>query len=277
MKFGFVAPNGNTDQILSLATEIEANGWDGFFTWDGIAIGDGQMDVYDPWAILAAAAVKTERVTLGAMIFPLSRRRPWVVARQALTVDHLSNGRLVIPVGLGAMDDAGFARVRPEATERKERAERLDETLDILERAWTGEPFTYEGKHYQLDDLRFTPQPVQQPRIPIWVVGAWPYPKSMARAARWDGIVPAIAAHPFERATPDEIADVCAWIAEHRTTDAPFEVVIEGVSPGDDPAWATEILQPLADAGATWWIESRWEAPNDYDTLLARVRQGPPR
>ena len=277
MKFGFVAPNGNTEQILSLATEIEANGWDGFFTWDGIGIGGPDLQIYDPWTILAAVAVRTERVTLGAMVFPLSRRRPWVVARQALTVDHLSNGRLVIPVGLGAMDDAGFARVRPEATDRKERAERLDETLDILERAWTGEPFTYEGKHYQLDDIRFTPQPVQQPRIPIWVVGAWPYPKSMARAARWDGIVPSIAAHPFERPTPEEIAEVCAWLREHRATDAPFEVVIEGVSPGADPAWVASTLQPLAEAGATWWIESRWEAPNDYETLLARVRQGPPR
>src|SRR5680860_641250 len=189
MKFGFIVPNASATQILDLAEEIEANGWDGFFYWDGIGGGSGDMNVFDPWAILAAAAVRTERITLGAMIFPLSRRRPWVVARQALTVDHLSNGRLVIPVGLGAVDDGGFAKVQPEVTDRKERAALLDETLEILDLAWKGEPFTYQGANYQLEDIRFVPKPVQRPRIPIWVVGSWPRPKSMSRAARWDGIV----------------------------------------------------------------------------------------
>ncbi|MBA3380106.1 MAG: LLM class flavin-dependent oxidoreductase [Chloroflexia bacterium] len=112
MKFGFIATSGSTHQIIDIAGEVEAAGWDGFFTWDGIG-GGHDMEVFDPWAILAAAAVRTGRVTLGAMIFPLSRRRPWKVVREALTVDHLSNGRLVIPVALGAVDDGVFSKLHP--------------------------------------------------------------------------------------------------------------------------------------------------------------------
>lgn len=272
MKFGFIVPTGTTDEVLDLGSEIEHAGWDGFFFWDGVG---GQA--WDPWTILAAAAVRTERVTLGAMIFPLSRRRPWKVAHEALTVDHLSHGRLVMPVGLGALDNGGFSRVKPEATDRRERAERLDETLAILERAWTGEPVTHIGTHYQIDAMAFQPKPVQQPRIPVWVVGAWPRPKSMARAARWDGIIPSISADPFRAVTPDEVREIREWMIARRNDGTPGEIVLEGVSPGDDPAWAKSDLRPLADAGATWWIESRWEVPNDVETLRARIRQGPPK
>jgi alkanesulfonate monooxygenase SsuD/methylene tetrahydromethanopterin reductase-like flavin-dependent oxidoreductase (luciferase family) len=288
MKFGFIATTGSIDEVLEMATAVEDHGWDGFFYWDGIGPGNGEfwdeananpssMTVFDPWTVLAAAAVKTERITLGAMIFPLSRRRPWKVAREALTVDHLSRGRLVIPVGLGAIDEAGFARVHPEVTDRKQRAERLDETLDILQLAWTGKPFSYAGAHYQLDNVVFWPPAIQQPRIPLWAVGAWPRPKSMARTARLDGIVPSIADDPFRQLTPDEIRDIVDWERAHRDTDVPFDVVLEGVSPADDAEWVESTLRPLATAGATWWIESRWEAPNDPATLLERIRQGPPR
>ncbi|MBA2469643.1 MAG: LLM class flavin-dependent oxidoreductase [Chloroflexia bacterium] len=277
MKFGFIATSGSAHDIVRMAEEADAHGWDGFFTWDGIGGGSGEMEVFDPWAILAAVAVKTERVRLGAMIFPLSRRRPWKVAREALTVDHLSNGRLVIPVGLGAVDDGGFSKVHPETTDRKQRAALLDETLAILDLAWRGDAFTYDGEHYQLDDIRFAPRPVQRPRIPIWVVGSWPRPKSMARAARWDGILPSLSADPFKQPEPADLAAIGSWLAEHRTQHGPFDVILEGVSPGDDPAWTEGTLRPLAEAGGTWWIESRWEAPNDVETLIARIRQGPPR
>lgn len=275
MKFGFIGTSGSASQMVELAVEVERAGWDGFFTWDGMAI--GAMDIYDPWAILAAAAVRTERVTLGAMVFPLTRRRPWKVAREAVTIDHLSGGRLVLPVGLGAVpDDGGFTKVGPpESVDKRERAARLDETLAILDQAWSGEPVHFVGEHYRVDGLQFLPRPVQRPRIPIWVVAAWPRPRSMARAARWDGILPAISGDPGRQVTPAEVAEITTWLRDRDA--ATRELVLEGVSPGDDPGWAVERLKPLADAGATWWIESRWEAPNDHETLLARVRQGPPR
>lgn len=275
MKYGFVVTSGSAQDIVDLAGEVEAAGWDGFFTWDGISVGDG-LDIFDPWAMLAAVAVKTERVKLGAMVFPLSRRRPWKVAREAMTVDHLSNGRLVIPVGLGAVDDAGFSRVHPEVVDRRQRAERLDETLEILDRAWSGEPVTFSGTHYQLEDVVFQPRPIQQPRIPIWVVGAWPSVKSMTRAVKWDGLMLALRGS-MEGPTPEQVREILAWVGAHRTEPGPFDVVLEGVTPGDDRAAAVAQLAPFAEAGVTWWIESMWEDPHDVETLRKRIRQGPPR
>ncbi len=275
MKYGFVVTSGRADEIIDLATEIEAAGWDGFFTWDGISIGEG-LDIFDPWAILAAAAVRTEQVKLGAMVFPLSRRRPWKVARETITIDHLSHGRLVIPVGLGAIDDGGFARVHPEVTDRKQRAELLDETLDILDRAWTGEPVTYSGTHYQLEEMVFQPRPIQQPRIPIWVVGAWPSEKSMARAARWDGVLLSLRGS-MEAPSPDQVREIGTWVDAHRSGSEPLDLVLEGVTPGNDHDRAVAQLAPYAEAGVTWWIESMWSDPHDVETLRRRIRQGPPR
>ncbi|GAB3752974.1 LLM class flavin-dependent oxidoreductase [Microlunatus parietis] len=274
MRYGFIASTGNPNEQVELAVEAERAGWDGFFSWDGMSI--GAMDMYDPWAILAAAAVRTERITLGAMVFALTRRRPWKVAREAMTIDHLSGGRLVIPVGLGAADDGGFGKVGPpEATDRRTRAALLDETLAIMEQAWLGERVDFAGEHYRVDGLRFEPRPVQRPRIPIWVVAAWPRPKSMARAARWDGILPSLSEDSTRQLSPDDVTKIIGWLRDRNASTR--ELIIEGVSPGDDAGWAARHLKPLADAGATWWIESRWEAPNDPATLLERVRQGPPR
>lgn len=278
MKFGFVISKGSVDQVLEMAREAEHYGWDGVFTWDGISI--GPTDVFDPWTLLGAMATVTERVRLGAMVFALPRRRPWKVAREAITVDHLSQGRLVMPVGLGAApDDGGFSRVNTDTVDRKIRAQRLDETLDILERAWSGESFSYEGEQYQMRDMVFRPTPVQQPRIPIWVVGAWPKPKSMNRAVRWDGIVPMdmTGNDPFATISPDELRKMVAWIGERRGPDSPFDVVVEGQVDGTDAGAVRDKVGPLAEAGATWWIESRWEEHETPESLLERIRQGPPR
>lgn len=271
MKYGFIATQGTMSETLELAGMVEAHGWDGFFTWDGISV--GPMPTWDPWILLGAVATQTQRVTLGAIVHPLSRRRPWKVVREALTVDHLSNGRLVIPVALGAIDDGGFSRVQPEVTDRRHRAERLDETLEILKLAWKGEPFSYSGTHYQVDDLVFQPTPVNGD-IPIWVVGAWPKERSMGRAARYEGVLPSLAGS-FEQLSPEQVAEIAAWVVDRRQADGPFEIVLEGTTPGDDAEAARAQLQPFADAGATWWIESMW---GDYtlDDLRRRIQQGPP-
>ncbi len=140
MQHGIVLTTGDARTSVELAVEAEAAGWDGVFTWDAIAIGG--MDILDPWALLGAIAVRTERVRLGAMVFAPSRRRPWTLLKEAVTIDHLSGGRLVLPVGLGALDDAGFGTVG-EATEARVRASRLDETLAIIDGLQRDEPFAY--------------------------------------------------------------------------------------------------------------------------------------
>jgi alkanesulfonate monooxygenase SsuD/methylene tetrahydromethanopterin reductase-like flavin-dependent oxidoreductase (luciferase family) len=154
----------------------------------------------------------------------------------------------------------------------------LDESLEIMTGLWSGEPFSYQGKHYQVSDLTFVPKPVQSPRIPIWVVGVWGRPKSMRRALRYDGILPTFGTpeDPFRQEAPNELAALRQFIDEHRTATTPFDIIVEGVTPGADPAAAAAIVGPRAEAGATWWIESRWEAPNEPDDLRRRIRQGPP-
>ena len=277
VKAGVIITGGSAAEQVALATAADEAGWDGVFTFDAIHVGD-DIEIPDPFALLAAFAVATRRVRLGAMIHPLARRKPWEVARQTTTVDQLSGGRMVLPVGLGALDDAGFGRVG-EVTDRRIRAERLDEALEILTGLWTGEPFGYEGQHYRFDPMAFRPTPVQQPRIPIWVVGLWGSNRSMRRVASYDGYLPNLPADqgggPGAEVPPATVRAMRAWLDDNgdgRTID----LVIEGTTPAADPAAATDRVGPLADAGATWWIEADWEAMSDVSAQRARIEAGPP-
>ena len=275
MLYGFVIPTGGPREVAELAHEVEESGWDGAFYWDGISI--GEMDTYDPWVVMAAMAMRTERVRIGAMLTPPARRRPWKLAREATTLDHLSAGRLVLPVGLGATDDGGFSKVG-EPVDRKVRAGKLDESLEILTGLWSGEPFSYEGDHYRLEEMTFLPRPVQRPRVPIWVVGAWPSEKSMGRALRYDGVLAATAGGDAGApgVTPEVIKEIKSYVEKAGQADA-FDIVWEGQTPGDDPGAAAAMVRPYARAGATWWIESPWTPPNAPKDLRRRISQGPPR
>jgi alkanesulfonate monooxygenase SsuD/methylene tetrahydromethanopterin reductase-like flavin-dependent oxidoreductase (luciferase family) len=276
MRYGFVITSGSPREVAGLAREVEESGWDGAFYWDGIEI--GALDTYDPWVVMAAMAMSTERVRIGAMLTPPARRRPWKLAREAATLDHLSGGRLVLPVGLGAVDDGGFSKVG-EPVDRKTRAQKLDEGLEILTGLWSGESFSYEGRHYRLEEMTFLPRPVQRPRVPIWVVGAWPSEISMNRALRYDGVLAARVGGTVEDlgVTPETIREIKDYVEKKRAADHPFDIVQEGGTPGDDQEAAASIVRPFAEAGATWWIESPWTPPNAPEDLRRRIRQGPPR
>ena len=277
MRYGFIVTNGDPRTVARLAREAEEAGWDGVFYWDAISVGEG-MEIHDPWVVMAAMAMETERVRLGAMLTPPARRRPWKLAREAATLDHLSRGRLVLPVGLGALDDGGFAKVG-EPTDRKVRAGRLDESLKILTGLWSGEPFSFEGEHYALEEMTFLPPPVQRPRVPIWPVGAWPSRRSMDRALRYDGLLAAkvggAAGEPG--LTPEDVRAMKAYVEEHRPQSAPFDIVCEGETPGEDPERAASVVRPFEEAGATWWIEAPWSPPNEPEDLSRRIAEGPPR
>src|SRR5437763_10779934 len=182
MQYGITLPTSLDARTLAeLAHEAEEVGWDGFFYWD-VIFGN------DPWVALTAVAMRTERIRMGTMLTPISRRRPWKLAGETVTLDHLANGRLILPVGLGA-PETGFDKVGEE-TDRKVRAKMLDEGLDVLTGLWSGQPFSYSGEHYHIQDVTFSPTPLQSPRIPIWVVGAWPRMKPMRRVLRYDGVLP---------------------------------------------------------------------------------------
>ena len=276
MKFGFITSFGSVHDYVDMARDAEQHGWDGVFVWDDIAV--EPRDVFDPWVVLGAMSMVTTRVTLGAMVFSLARRRPWKVARETLTLDNLSRGRLVLPVGLGGTWDGGYARVNTDDPDRRVRAAKLDECLDILKLAWTGVPVTYEGSHYRMHDMLFQPRPVQQPRIPIWPVGAWPYDRSLGRAAKWDGIIATDRSGGSEDRpiTPEVVARISAWMKEHRRSAGPFDIIVEGVTSGTDHSADRALLEPLAEAGATWWIESRWDEHETPESLRGRIHRGPP-
>jgi hypothetical protein len=281
MRYGIVLTTGDARTAGDLAAEAEATGWDGVFTFDGVAIADLALD--DPWITLAAMALRTERVIVGAMVFAPSRRRPWLFAKEAFTLDRLSGGRLVLPVGLGALDDRAFGNVG-EPVGARERAELLDETLAIVEQLGHGEETAFEGRLYRFGPMALRPTPVQQPRIPVWPVGAWPHARSMERALRWDGVVVQLA----DGAGPARLSEVTDWLQAKRAVATsgggaggpvpgrPFEVVVDGTTPGDDAAGAASITRAHAEAGATWWIEADWEH-TDLAALRARIDAGPPR
>ena len=274
MKWGFVMPWGDARTAADLARRAEQAGWDGFFVWEPVW-------GIDAWVCLTAAAMRTEHIRLGTMLSPLSRMRPWKLASESATLDNLSGGRVILSVGLGAIE-TGFEAFG-EVTDRKTRAEYLDEGLEILTGLWRGQPFSFQGKHYHVSptDFEVPPPPIQQPRIPIWVVGAWPREKSMRRVLRFDGLLPMILDENGKgrQATPQELIEIIQYIKARRTEPSPFDVVVEGTTPGDDPPQAREILRPWVDAGATWWIEAMWNTGHDEEgmrQLYARVEQGPP-
>jgi len=270
VKYGFVLPRGDARTAAELAYLAEGAGWDGFFVWEPVW-------GIDAWVSLTAAAMRTERIRLGTMLTPLSRMRPWKLASETATLDQLSNGRVILSVGLGAVN-TGFAAFG-EVTNRRTRAELLDEGLDVLTGLWRGQPFRYAGKHYHVEPTTFEVPlpPVQQPRIPIWVVGAWPRPKSMRRVLRYDGLLPMVLDENgnVRQATPDDLRAMRAYVAAHRVETTPFDVVVEGVTPGDDPNAGAAVVRPWEEAGATWWIEAPWETPNLAE-VEKRIRQGPP-
>ena len=271
MQYGFVLPNGDARTAADIARAGETAGWDGFFVWEPVW-------GVDAWVCLTAAAMVTERIRLGTMITPLSRMRPWKLASETASLDNLSGGRVILSVGLGALD-SGFAAFG-EVTDRRTRAELLDEGLDILTGLWRGQPFSYEGTHYKIQTTEFMipPPPVQQPRIPIWVVGAWNRPQSMARALNYDGILPnaMTPAGDHRPLTPDDVRDMAAFVAANRAETTPYDIVVEGATPGKKPKKAADTVRGWASAGATWWIEALWNAP-DAAAVHQRVEQGPPR
>lgn len=272
MRYGFVLPYGDARTAAEYASQAEQAGWDGFFVWEPVW-------GIDAWVSLAAAAMRTERIRLGTLLSPLSRMRPWKLASETATLDNLSNGRVILSVGLGAVN-TGFDTFGEE-TDRQRRAELVDEGLEILTGLWKG-PLEYTGKHYHLKPTYFypPPPPVQQPRIPIWVVGAWPFKKSLARAARYDGLLPMALDRNSRKMlpmTPELLRQAVDATLALRKDPGPYDVTWEGRTPGGDPAQAAEIIRPWEEAGATWWIEALWEANDPAQVVLERIQQGPPK
>lgn len=287
MKYAIYLPNfgsfSDARVLADLARDAENAGWDGFFIWDHIA-SEHPIPIVDPWVALAAIALATTRIRIGTTVTPIPRRRPWKLARETVSVDRLSAGRLTLGVGIGLgaheWDHLG------EEPDQGTRGAMLDEGLDVLAGLWSGQPFSYAGQHYRITEGRFLPTPVQQPRIPVWVGGFWPNKAPMRRAARWDGVFPLVSMGPV---TPEEemrlFRGCVAYVMEQRAQQAisgSFDVIALGATA---PYGAPHgIVAVYAGAGATWWLEPivPWRFDHSgqgewpFDLMRERVLQGPP-
>jgi alkanesulfonate monooxygenase SsuD/methylene tetrahydromethanopterin reductase-like flavin-dependent oxidoreductase (luciferase family) len=268
--------------IETMARETEAAGWDGLFTWDHIATASsprGQRAAAEPlidtWVALTIIAMSTERIRFGPRVTPLPRRRPWKLARETVSLDHLSGGRLILSVGSGFPDivEAEMARFG-DPSDPRVRAEHLEEGLEILAGLWSGQPFSYHGTHHHIDEVTFLPAPVQSPRIPIWVAGTWPNKAPMRRAARWDGVCLPQADGSL---TPEQLRAAVEYIGEERGGTEMFEVTWAGFTPGNDPRAGANQLSSYVEAGLTWWFESFGPQRGSLADTLRRIRQGPPK
>jgi alkanesulfonate monooxygenase SsuD/methylene tetrahydromethanopterin reductase-like flavin-dependent oxidoreductase (luciferase family) len=273
MRYGLSLPAAgvcDARTLGELAALAEASGWDGVVLEDYLVYqGRQELGTHDPWVCLAAMALRTERIVLGLEVVALTRRRPWKVAREAVTLDHLSNGRLVLGVGIGDVSGPDFAAFG-EATDARARAGMLDEALAVLVGLWSGEPFSYRGQHYRVGEVTFLPRPVQRPRIPIWAGGEYPLPGPTRRAVRWDG-----SCLYKRRAGPWTPEDVRALLArrEAERPGAPFDVALGGDKRGEDWDAERERIRSLAEAGATWWVE--YVPPAELAAMREAVARGP--
>ena len=246
--------------VARLAAEAEEAGWHGVFVWDHLCWRAPVRQVADPWITLAAVATATERLQLGPMVTPLARRRPAKVARETVTLDWLSGGRLTFGVGLGSDRFGGELSATGEQLDDRRRGQMLDEALEILTAAWSGHTVHHHGEHYTVDGVQFLPRPLRQ-KVPVWVAGLPGKIRPLRRAARYDGFFPV----NLER--PDQLADITATITGLRQhTTAPYDIAI-ALPPGTDPA-------PYAKAGATWWL-AEFDPAVSLDQVRGVLRDGP--
>jgi alkanesulfonate monooxygenase SsuD/methylene tetrahydromethanopterin reductase-like flavin-dependent oxidoreductase (luciferase family) len=266
---------GDPRFLLNLAQRAEDAGWDGLFLEDYVCYsGDSAEPTCNVWAVLAAIAVRTERLRLGTEVTPLPRRRPWNVAREAAAVDQLSDGRMILGVGVGDTGeainvDASFTCFGEER-EPRTRGDMLDEGLEIIAGLWSREPFSHHGAHYDVEDITFEPQPVQQPRIPIWIGGGYPNPRPTRRALRWDGCCLYKETHggPWEDMAPQDVREL-----REAAGDRPYTIAVGGAGRRDDWGAEREHIRAVSEAGADWWIE--WVRPGERAVMTEAVERGP--
>jgi alkanesulfonate monooxygenase SsuD/methylene tetrahydromethanopterin reductase-like flavin-dependent oxidoreductase (luciferase family) len=254
---GMADPN----RVVQLAQAAEASGWDGFFLWDHLLYGPRVRDILDPYICLAAVAAATSTIEIGPMVTPLVRRRPAVLARQAVTLDLLSHGRLVLGLGIGD-DGLGELSSFRDTAHAVTRGRILSEGLDVLTQLLSGEPVDHDGEFYRASGgVTFKPTSVRDGGIPIWLAGRWPHPAPIRRAAKYQGIV------VIQMPSPNEMSELKRRLVEAGANLNHFDIVMLRTAGDDASAWA--------DAGVTWLMTQLGPFDLDFDEALERASAGP--
>lgn len=283
--YGIVLPNWivgpDAEQLVEFAVTAEAAGWDGVLLADHLAFphedydGPDSMDFHDPWITMAGIATRTDEITLASWVTPVPRRQPWQLARDLATLDRLSDGRTLLGTGLGHVPTnyTPFGRTGDERVLGR----RYDEALEVIDGLWSGEPFSYDGEHFTIDEAAMLPTPLQEPRIPVVAGGVWPNERPIRRGARWDGIVP----HwPGDGVVPGEGETEPASVARellgyyHEHADDPGEIML----PLDPPGRSPEYREVCREHGVTWLYTRDLrgaEYVSNPDRAMERIREGP--
>lgn len=266
--------------LVDLAVEAEEAGWEGFFLWDHLWFDWQPIPMADSWTVLAATAANTKRIRLGTHVTPITRRRPQILAKQLVTVDQISNGRVILGAGLGGTgqgSEAGedFSPFREEAR-YSVLGEKCDEALEVITGLWSGEPFTYRGRHYTVEDVTFQPVPVQRPRIPIWIGGG--RGRTFRRAAKYDGWITG-----GDNPSAGETGNTIEWVGDkierimgYRETDAPLDVGYQFEFP-DDVGEMEDRVTKAEEAGITWFLDGIFGLRFNGEKALEHIRKGPPK
>jgi len=260
--------------LLEVAVAAEDAGWDGFFLWDHVRFAGVGGRHADPWIALGVIASQTRTLRLGTGITPLPRRRPAKLAQEILTLDALSDGRLIVGIGSGGGDDSEYADLGEE-TELATRAAMLDEGLEVLRGLLSGRSLDFDGTHYRAKGQGFGP-PASGKEIPIWLAATWPKKKPSRRALHFDGIFPLL--DPYTNAmTPEHVAEIAEFVAAERESSDPFEIVVTVQGEPESSDAARKHAAAYEKAGATWYMVPCFPPVEPNETLLQRVRRGPRR
>lgn len=276
--------------LVEWAVEADEAGWDGVFFGDHliypITASEERQALFDPWISFAGIATRTENIKLGTWITPVPRRQPWQLARNLATLDHLSEGRVILGAGIGTTPD--FTKFGQQYDKRR-LAEKFDEALDVITGLWSGEPYNYEGEHYTVDDAVLLPTPVQEPRIPVVIGGWWPFKAAFHRGARWDGIAPnwpsmiqedaeidvsELPAHIQEaiaqrRSHEEEVEEMLDYY--HGLTDEPGEIMLPKMA-----GMGTGFIERCQELGVTWLLHRGDQGSAGRSDYLQFIREGPP-
>lgn len=172
-------------QWLALAEACERHGFEGLFRSDhyGATVADEARDALDAWTTLAGLAAVTDRIRLGTLVSPVTFRHPSLLAKAAVTVDHISGGRAELGIGAGwnEREHVAYGFALPDV---ETRFELLEEQLEVIHGQWSEERFSYDGRHYTIEDLTARPAPLQNPH-PNLIVGGRAGSRGARLAARW--------------------------------------------------------------------------------------------